>query len=341
MSDTPILKLKPTTPRVPLVRTSTIWQVRLLAAVVFTFATEGILWWYRTHDMGDGLLIFGLHFVLASLLLDSIVRFKVRELFGELIVLGGYVVLAAPLMYPDLTLADLPRTFATRVMGGMFISVVWGWAVMWQTFHRWQPNRYTALGFGLGGLGWGVWLLESPALIGQPATHTLEVVVVGSIGITLIALLMPLVMRSRVLMPDDFRLTRFEWVVGLAVIVGSAGYRVWSETFSLDALPILLITFSFIILILWFQSSPKAKTLFHHTLPLGAITYRNFIMSLCTFWGMGLLGLLLIPYVRGNLPLADITSTLVAFIGLAWLPTVSLVLGVRAYRWQVRTGRNL
>ena len=64
-------------------------------------------------------------------------------------------------------------------------------------------------------------------------------------------------------------------------------------------------------------------------------------MSLCTFWGMGLLGLLLIPYVRGNLPLADITSTLVAFIGLAWLPTVSLVLGVRAYRWQVRTGRNL
>lgn len=341
MSDTPILKLKSPSTHVPFIRMSAIWWVRLLGATVFTFATEGILWWYRIHPLEESLLIFALHFTLVSLLLDSIVRFKVRELFGELIVLGGYVVLAAPLMYPDLTLADLPRTFATRVMGGMFISVVWGWAVMWQTLHRWQPNRYTVLGFGLGGIGWGVWLMESPALIGQPATYALEVVTVGSVGITLIALLMPLVMRSRVLLPDDFRLTRFEWAIGLAIIAGSAGYRVWSKTFSLDAIPILLITFSFIILILWFQSSPKAKTLFHHTLPLGTIRYGNFILNLGAFLGMGLLGLWLIPYVRGNLPLADITSTLVAFIGLAWLPTVSLVLGVRAYRWQVRTGRNL
>ncbi|MFZ4826752.1 MAG: hypothetical protein ACOYLB_05305 [Phototrophicaceae bacterium] len=341
MPDTPILKLKPTASRPPLAQPRAVWWVRLLGAGVLTFATEGILWWYRTHPLQESLLIFGLHLALVGLLLDGIVRFKVRELFGELILLGGYVVLAAPLMYPDLTLAELPRTFATRVMGGMFISVGWGWAVIWQILHGWQPNRATALGFGLGGLLWGVWLLESPALIGQPATQWLEVVTVGGLGSLLIALITPFATRPATLTADDFRLTRLEGGITLAVMVGSALYRLSSSSLILDALPLLSITLGFIVLILWFQSSPKAKTLLHRTLPLQPIAYRSLITSLCAFVGVGLISLWLLGEVTQIIPLADITSTLVALVGLAWLPTVALVLGVRAYRWQVRTGRNL
>src|SRR5512134_3791736 len=92
--------------------------LRLLLAALLAYGSEVLVW---TNPPGRPLLEWLLfapgYLVLASILLDFVVRYRVRDLFGVLILAGFYSLSAALLLNPESMLIDMPRTLVTRVMG--------------------------------------------------------------------------------------------------------------------------------------------------------------------------------------------------------------------------------
>ncbi|MBC8171837.1 MAG: hypothetical protein H7X77_09190, partial [Anaerolineae bacterium] len=94
------------------------WLIRLLLAVTLFFGSEILLWTNLSgRSASDWLLLSPGYLALSTLLLDFIVRYRVRDLPGLMTIAGLYGLLNALLLNPDTTLFDIPRTLVTRVTG--------------------------------------------------------------------------------------------------------------------------------------------------------------------------------------------------------------------------------
>ncbi|MEM6281947.1 MAG: hypothetical protein AAF787_07120 [Chloroflexota bacterium] len=319
-----------------------VWLMRLFLAACLFFGSEVLVWTDIARPVW--LLLAGIpgYVALAALLLDLAVRFKVRDIFGVLTLAGVYALCAASFIHPAATLNALPTSLITRVMGAQVLAGAFGLGVFLALLDSVPYRRLFLLLSLVSGFFWGVWARGYPTVVDLPViglVPTLSAAV--TVGVIVTALC-GAALRATDVTGDALRLTRIEWGIVLLVLATLLVFWIVRGAISRGAASAVITLLFYCVMILWFQDRPEARHLFVGRLPAGAPP--NLAMAavgLLIFVGVGAAAYQLpVPSGDGT----GVLSALLAFVGvlgLAWLPAVSVVLGVRAYRFTVRTGKSL
>lgn len=306
------------------------WIIRGLLASLLLFASEILLWTNPTgRALQDWALLIGGYLALASLLLDFAARYRIRDVYGLLALAGVYGLLNGLLLNPQTALADVPLTWATRVMGahtlvgfGMLALLLW-----LNTKHRVRLWITAALI----GLLWGVWVRWLPTFTDIAA----EIVPLSVFLITALTALLPVIVLAWLAKGhavETLKLRLIEWPLVLVALIGL--YRLRQPETDHLSLIVLGVLAGFCWLLLWFQKRETGTTLLDAALPLSSSAPMTLLIAGAIALAAGALGYHLEFAETGPL---DAMISLFAAFGLVWLPTVSLVVGVRSYR---RLGRT-
>lgn len=300
------------------------WARRGLLAVMLAFGSEILLW---THPAGrtlpDWLILAAGYLALSAVLLDLAVRYRVRDLFGLMTLAGIYGLAAGLLLNPQTALVDVPRTLITRVMGAHTLV---GLAMMAVFLKGADFHRFALVIVGAVGLGWGIWVRWLPVLVDAPETSLMTMMLYGAGAFILVATLLWFNRAGSYS-------SRLSWLEGgIAAAVLAAIFITRLNAVDSVSMIVIAVLIAFCVMLLWFQKREKGATLLDQ-LPVGRVPVTAVLLFLVT----GAAGYSL-PFSADGEQLALMVGLFTAF-GLVWLPTVSLVMGVRAYRKLTRTGR--
>ncbi len=196
---------------------------RLLLAALLGVASEILLWTQPTRPLIDWALLALGYLALSGLLLEIAARYRLRDAFGLLTLVGIYGMMNGLILNPATALIDVPRTLITRAMGGhaaaglialaLFLALTRGGL-------RGRRNLIAALGIALiVGVAWGTWARWSPVEFGgQDASTPGSLALFAGVGVGLIALALP--GTRRVSAPLDLRLGAPGWAFTLIVLIG-------------------------------------------------------------------------------------------------------------------------
>ncbi len=319
----------------------TSWSLRLLLAAALAFGSEILIWTNPPgRTLADVLLLIPGYLILGAMLLDFIVRYRTRDLFGVLVLAGFYSLAAALALNPASTLNELPRTLVTRVMGahallaaemiGLLLALTGGAAP--------RRRRTLLIGSVFVGLAWGMWVRWWPADAGLPDVPLLTMLLYGAGGVALLAGLLIMARRStRDLTPDALRLSVRGWVVIVVVLSALIIVRLLNRELTPDALLLVALLLALSWAILWFRGRTKGRTLLDGCVPVQTPTLVTLLSALAIFTGVAIFAYNLPRIQLGEVyQLTLITLGFTAY-GLAWLPSVSLILGAQAYIRQIQT----
>lgn len=319
-----------------------VWPVRLVLAALLAFGSEVLLW---TNPPGRSLLELPLlaagYLAVGTLLLDFIARYRVRGLFGALLLAGVYGLCAGLVINPETMLNDLPRALVTRVMGAhALLGLEMIGLLLALTGAGLRPRRLLLAGGLVVGAAWGIWVRWFPADAGYAEVSLPGALAAAGTGAGVIAaLLVYAAPRAAGLVPDDLRLSRRGWGVLALALLALFGLRLFQGVIPAPALLAVLPLLVLCLAILWFRGRARGETLLDGHLP-PTPRWRDFFTTLAAFGAAAILAY--------NLPAVEIEAfnpfTLIGVgftaYGLAWLPTVSLVLGVQAYLRQIQRARQ-
>ncbi|MBW4439590.1 MAG: hypothetical protein KME04_20815 [Pleurocapsa minor GSE-CHR-MK-17-07R] len=316
-----------------------LWTTVFLAAML-AFGSEILLW---PHAGGRSVIgwistVIG-YPALAGLLLALAERFRMRDLFGLMALAGVYGVLNGLLITPDTALADIPRTWFTRMMGAHAFVGLLMLGLFLTLQYPWSRTKIIALGVitALLGVAFGVWGRWAPELYGAGGEVERLPLQLVSMGVCLLIVLTGTVMASR---PQTYapnsRLSVFAPALAL---FGILIMRLLEGT--LDSLS-LVVTGTFALLavgVLYYQKRQKGPTLLDglNTLPADQSIY--YLGMYATFlYGGGYAGYFLERGTGSGDPVYVIGVIFLAY-GIVWLPAVAVVLGARAFIRLSRQGR--
>lgn len=325
----------------------------LLLALLLMFGSEILVW---TNPVGrpiwEWLLLIPGYLALSAVLLDFIVRYRIRDIFGALLLTGIYSLSAALILNPSSTLNDLPRTLVTRVMGGhALIAAEMIGLYLVLTGGGGQSRRNLWIGCVIVGMAWGIWVKNWPLDEGFGAVSLPVMLAFGVGGIALIVVyLYGVLPRISVLTtaitnsePNDplsiLLLNRRGWLIMAAVLGVLLAVRLLQGQLSNIGLllcPVLLVLCWGI---LWFRGRKRGDTLLDGRVPVRPLGLSNFLVAAVLFLGVAILAYNLPDVKFGTLTPFTLIGLGFTAYGLAWLPTVSLVLGVQGYLRQLATRR--
>lgn len=306
------------------------WLTRGLLAVLLAFGSEIALW---TNSAGrsplDWLILAVGYLALSAVLLDLAVRYRIRDLFGLMALAGIYGLTAGLLLNPQTALIDVPRTLITRVMGA---HTLLGLAMLTLFLKMGHLRRTGLIAVAIAGLAWGVWVRWLPTLIDSfaPETSLVTMLLYGASGLILVIVLF-MINRSE-FSPKNVQLAPLEWPIPAVVLGAILIIRLDAGSIDSLSLVIVVVLIAFCVMLIWFQKREKGLILLDQR-----TSERVPVVAVSLFLGAGVVGYSL-PFNADGEQLALIVGLFTAF-GLVWLPTVSLVMGVRAYRKLTRQGR--
>ncbi len=338
MTEQPLLRRKAT----PTQPTPPIWTTRLLLAACLFFASEVILWTDVARPVWTWPFVVLGYVGVAALLLDLMTRYRVHELFGGLVLAGVYGLLASALLNPAVAFVGLPLSLVTRVMGAQTAAGVLGLALYLGLVGGVRRNRLWIGAVGIG-LVWGVWVRGTPLVVGVPETATTLPLMLtwGLLAGGWVLALAQAAARLPLTNGGVVGLTRLLWGgVGAALVVVLA-VRGFQGYITRDVLSYVLVLLFFCIVILWFQHSDENTTLLALRTPPSSPPLLNLVMALGLLLGAGALAYQLPTSEDSTVGALQLISVAFGGFGLAWLPAVCVVLGVRAYRHTTRTGKSL
>lgn len=324
------------------------WLVRLLLAVCLMLGSEILLW---NNPLNRPLvewivLIFG-YAGLSAFLLDILVRHKVRDLMGLMTVSGVYGLLNALVLNPSETLFDVPRTLVTRATGAhtllglemlvLFLALTGGGGRRGGA----RRLRWTLIGgAAVVGLAWGAWVRWSPeqADITYALTPYPTMLLIGAFGVLIVVALTFINFRqSAALHPEHLLLTLREGAL-VALILTLIGFlRLTQNAYSSGvALFLVSVLLGICAAIIWFRRNTRHPMLLADHFPMKPLPWIWLILAAAVlFWT----AVFAYNVPRVGTPTFDqgvFVAAGFALYGLAWLPTVSLILGARAYVRQIQ-----
>jgi len=317
------------------------------------FGSEILVWTNPANrPLLEWLLLIPGYLVLSVVLLDFVVRYRVRDLFGALLLTGIYALAAALILNPTTTLSDLPRTLVTRVMGAhALIAAEMIGLLLVLTGGQQQTRRNLLIGCAVVGLAWGIWVKNWPQQEGYGAVSLATMLAFGAGGLALIALYMvvivPRLQAGSATTPannaadDDrlngLRLTGRGWLIVIGVLAALLVVRFLQGQLNIVGLILCPVLMVLCWGVLWFRGRKRGDTLLDQHLPIRPLALPHLLLAVALFLGVGIFAYNLPAFQIGTLTLFTLIGLGFTAYGLAWLPTVSLVLGVQGYLRQLAT----
>lgn len=313
-----------------------IWAPRLLLAALFLTGAQVLLWLEPLQrPLTDWLILIAGAVALATITLDLMVRFRVRDVYDVMVVTVVYAVSSAFLLDPTTALIDFPFTFITRVMGAhtlisfemlaLFLALTAG------QFSAYR--RFALMGAVIVGFAWGVWVHWSPELtprIEEPVTLATMFIVLGVAMIVIAGLYVMTLRVTRKTQASDYLLSPLGWAVMAIVLIVIFLVRAANETLVPGALLPIIGVIAVCVGIIWSRSSNKGRMLLNAHFPPTAPPILWVIMPCAVF-------VLMTAFVY-DLPLVELAGfnqlTVIEFafavVGFGWLPFVAAITSTRA-----------
>jgi hypothetical protein len=320
--------------------TAAVWGVRMLLAAAFFFGSEILLWTNPTgRPSADWLIILPLYLLLATVILDIFSRYRLRDFAGVMTLAGIYSLINSLVINPDTSLIEIPRTLVTRVTGahtllGLEMLILF-LALTGQNF-----RRVALFGASIVGLAWGTWVRWSP-LETQVTyeTASLETMLILGIGGAVVILLFAAFafFRGKTLTPQSILLNNRHWMFIGLVFFGLVLLRIAQGTVDVSALGLTGLILALCWAILWFRRGTKLSPMLEDHLPVRPPSFLWIVAVFALLFASGVFA-----YNQPLTRLGEINQlTLVVYgftlYGLAWLPAVSLLIGLRAYVRQMQS----
>jgi hypothetical protein len=321
-----------------------VWLTRLLMAALLIFGSEVLLWNnLQTKSAADWIILLLGNLILGTLVLDLLVRLRLRDLAGLMTLAGLYALLNSLIINPQSTLFELPRTLVTRVTGAHSLVALEMLVLFLATLSRSRGlfRRVIWPGLIAIGIAWGTWVRWSSTLDEGMITPVDRdaMLVVGVLSFVLIVLLYLALSRqsgnTSQLQAGHVLLTRIEWFAVIISLLILLMIRLAQGVLPSSALLIVGVIIALCYAMLWFRQSTKLP-------PFSEMLFPP--QDLRLLWYMGIVALFLFsalvaydaPEIRaGEFNQLSIIVYGFTLYGLAWLPTVSLWLGMRAYLRQI------
>jgi hypothetical protein len=314
-----------------------------MLAALLMFGSEILVWVNPPgRTLVDWLILVPGYIALAAILLDLTARYRVRDLFGALVLTGIYSLLAALVLNPQYAFLEMPRTFITRVMGAhaLLAAEMFGLFLALTGRSSRRVRRLLLAGCLIVGLAWGFWVRWWPVDEGYGQVSLLTMLAYGAIGLGIIGGLLAYVpSRTAGLSPDHLRLSRLSWGALFLLLVGLFVLRLLHGGIDVGGLILTAILLTICWAILWFRERAKGESLLDNHIPIQRLPIRTILPALGVFTIAAILAYNLPLIQVGVVNQLSLIGVGFTGYGLAWLPTVSLVLGVRAYGRQISQSR--
>lgn len=311
-------------------------------ALLLAFGSEVLLWphWPARPALDWALLAPG-YLALSVMLLAAAARFRLRDLFGLMALAGLYGILAGLLLHPASALADVPRTWFTRVMGAHSLIGLLMLALLLALRRPLSRRRALALAACAlpVGVAWGTWGRWSGDVYsgGAAAAETpLALLLAAAAGLAVLTGLVLLGLRRW--QPAPVAPSRPSVALALLGLLALLIVRVLQD--SLDGLSLLILgTFAvFCLGVLYSQERRTGRTLLDGLEAAPAAGWGG-LLAVGLALGVGAaLGYGLQRGQGANDPVFVITTLFTGY-GIGWLPAVAAVLAARGISRQARLGR--
>ncbi len=307
------------------------WGMRALLAACLLLAAEAALWTFSARAPADWPPLALGYLALAACALDLALRWRARDLFGLLLLAGLLAAAQSAALFPQRALADLPLTLVTRTLGAYTLAAALALALGLALLGAPRGRRWL-LAAAAAGLAWGAWTYGAPTLAADVAPASLALLLlVGAAALGLVGAARWLLARA------GPRLTAADLRLGLGDAALAAAALAWnlaraSDSGALDTQRALVCAAlaAYCLLLLWFQRRGGAPTPLEAALPPQPPAWRHLGGAAALFLAGGAAGFLLSGALAFDL--AGLLALAFTAGGLAWLPTVSLVLGVESWR---------
>jgi hypothetical protein len=317
------------------------WLLRLLLAAFLFFGAEVLFWTYlHEYTLIDWLLRLAGYLLLATGLLDILVRYRVRDGYVAMALFAGAGLMISLLIAPDIAFADFPVTLLTRALGGYTVLsfFMFGAFVALLSGHRMRSRVYVPV-FALWlGVCFGVWMRWIPEydLLFDAIDPTLILLAAGG-NLALILLLYAAVrgLASQA-QPPDMLLHPLHWLflaLGLLALFMVQALRETLDSVMLLSAGMLI---AFCWSIFWSQRDDSGAMLMNNLLPLRPLPLLPIVAGLVLFIGGGITGYALPLLGTGEFNQLWVLQLYLTLAGIAWLPFVSVVIAVRALDAQTR-----
>jgi len=301
-----------------------------------------VLLWSMPRPLITWLPLYACYVMIAALLLDLAARYRIRDLYGSMLitVIGGLLI--GLLIYPQTALADFPRHLITRTIGAhaTFTLEMFGLFLVMTARHN-RRYRYLLVGYAAWlGFYWGVWVHYAPTLTTWTTDQTALPIALLVAALLLVIILLGgwiIPQRVQTITVDDLRLDLPTFLLLLAGLVVVFMFQALNGAYdtSLVLLAVLgLCLFAWAAL--WAERSDKGRTLLDTHMPPSHPEWTWVFGAMVLFFIMALIGWQL-PLINiagySQLTFIELLFTLVGF---AWLPTAFGMIAVRAVDRQTR-----
>lgn len=327
----------------PLSERVTPWLLRGLLALLLMLAVEVLFW---NDPAGRSLvewpiLLVG-YLILATIALDLLMRYRVRDVWGVMVVVGIVCALNGLFLNPQSALDEGAQSLLSRSLGaywfislemlGLFLVLIGG--------HSWENRRPLLIGALAVGFFWAVWVKWYPAFFpGAFRAVTIYELFQTLALVAIPTLLLALFVRRRSTITAE-RL-RISWqgyaVAGLLAMLLLI-YQTLQNRY-LDAVGILLslIVVGVLWTMLWFRAETQKPPLLALYLNADPVPLGWLLLTLVAFVGMAVLGYATDTLVNllgfNQFTLLNLVFSLV---GAIWIPLAAAVIGIRGITRQMQ-----
>ncbi len=305
---------------------------RLLVALLMGFGSEGLLWaGAADRPPLDNLLVVTGIAAAALILLDIIVRWHVRDLYGLAAVGGLFALSYSLLLNPISPERDLQLSLLTDVMGGQAL-IAMGMLLLFIALTG-TAGRWAWLGVPLGGIigaCWGIWLRwasVSGNWNARPATSdTLLILGVGALAA--IALTVWVCARVSPIPADSLKMGAYEGLFAGGVVIVALYRQFDGLQIDVPVYVVLSALGAICVAMLWYRKDSyfgwigdpwKVKPAWAAFLATGAA----FLVAAAFTYPLPRMG-------NPSLGLFEFIRLIFTLFGLIWLPGLTTLIGVKA-----------
>jgi hypothetical protein len=316
------------------------WGARLSFGAVLLVSSEWVVWQTPTRFSAlEWAGLVALYLALAAIMLDLVARLNVSDVFSLFLLAGIYGLLDATLI-SRVTAHDLPISLIVRPLSMQplaFMAALAAFRILASGRATGPLDFVAALGIGL---VWGVWVRWFPAVSDEP----IPAVTIGTaltalaVGLLACAAIRYVVPRADLYRPEDWLLTRVEWVLSGGITLAALAIGLAQRDITRPGLGIAVALGSFMAAVLYATMTLRRGPSF-----LAAITPPRrpnpaaWLVVVAPFLIAGWIGYSL-PGSGSHSTQSDLLFGALTGFGVVWPPAVSTMIGVKAFVQLAREG---